>query len=530
MKINRTLLYIFIAVIILALGSVVFWKYQNNISKTKTEEPKTVLKEKESLTIGNTSLDKSVYPENTAEALTINFNSYIFEPLIAFNAENKIIPRLAEKWDNPDNNTWRFYLSSNAKFSNGTPVTAADVKFSYDYIVDKDLEMKVLLPKATINVVNNTTVEFKTTSPNPVLLNKLAMDFFILSKKDVEASGLKNHIGSGPYVLTSYSENEAKLIRNENYWRINPKIKNVTFKVYAKEDDQVNALLNKEIDIATSITERENINKINKAAANNSLQKMVMTRAGGITYLSLDTTKDKTPFINTPINPLKDLKVRKAVYQAIDIQAIIKSIPNKLEVSNQLVSRGISGYNPSIVRPPYSLANAKALMKEAGYENGFDLTIDYLDVNPRAKPEMQEVANQLANIGIKATLNGEPDIDKFYTKIDARDTSVYRTSYASDSKDAEEVLELLVHTPSESFGTYNLGYSNPEVDKLIESTSKSMDQKIRQKELQDAMKIAMDDIAVIPLFEEFDLFGYANDIYWPSRADGSLKVDEMAGK
>jgi peptide/nickel transport system substrate-binding protein len=532
MKSHRLLILLFILFLVV-VGA--FYFYQNymatgNEAGTVLLAKKERAVEKESIIVGVNSLPSGIYPDIEAEFSDADYSSHIFETLVAFNREGRVVPSLAIKWDNPNDLTWRFYLSPKAKFSNGTPVTAEDVKFSYDYIANSQLPIKESLPAVDqINVIDKKTIEFKTKAPDPLLLNRLAVGMFkVMSKQEVEKNGTKNYIGSGPYKLVEYNEQNLKLTRNENYWGSKPKIKNVTFKIYPKEEDKITALLNKEVDfISYGYASSEYLAKIDQAAKNKEIQKKRMPEPT-IVYLDLDTLRDKSPYINSDKNPLKDVRVRQAMYMAININEAISSSKLDMGPVNQLVSQGIFGYNPKIKRPAYNLEKAKDLMKEAGFGDGFEIKIDYLK-DPRSEPLFQEIFNQLASINIKVTPNPLED-KQYFEKIAASDSSAYIGAWSADSLDAGEVLENLLHTKTEQYGLYNLGYSNSEVDKLIEEAGKTLDEKSRKQKLQEAMKIAMDEVAKIPLLQNFNKYAFATDISWQPRIDGAIKVYEMAGK
>lgn len=504
------------------------WPFKSSaqISEEKNE-PKAI----DQVRIGATWLI-GIYPENSTESYTVSFNSSVFEPLVKFNEIGAVEPCLAESWSNPDELTWRFHLSPNAKFSDGTPVTAEDVKFTYDYIkIDKKLQMADLIPTVDkVEIIDSKTIAFKTAVPDPVILNRFATNLLIMSKADVEKNGLKNHLGSGPYKIGETNDKEVKFVRNENYWKEKPKAREITLKLIADETERLKALENNEIDLAIYMTEQKNIDELKTIVLSKELQLLKMSHGNGIIYLSLDTTRAKTPYIDLPQNPLKDIRVRQAIEEGIDVKEIMRSLPSGAKIASQLVPVGVFGYNPEIKRLEYDPEKAKNLLEEAGYKDGFTMTIDYMSVNPNAKTTMDLIAGQLSKIGIIAKLNPIEDMDQFYAKTDERDTTAYRTGYSADSRDAYEVLDLIVHTPSEDHGIYNLGYSNKEVDTLIEQTNKSIDQKYRLKYLQEAMQKSMDDVAVIPLFEEMDIYGYSNNLILKSRTDGMIRLEDIAGK
>lgn len=529
MKLSKILLIGLFILIIAAGGLLAYNRWGKNNTNDTTGTTATKLLERDQVVIGTTMVASAIYPENAYESGELNFNTNIFQPLAIFDENNKITPLVATKWDNPDNLTWRFYLSPKATFSNGTKLTAEDVKFTYDYLKDSKFPIKDGLPVVkSVTVIDPTTVEFKTATPNPVLLNRLAISCFILSKKEVEANGLKNHIGSGAYTLGSLDEKQATLVRNENYWGTKPLVKKAIYKVIPTELEQYDALIKGDIDIF-SYREPNVATKVESAIKAGTIKKMGMLQPG-ISYIDLDTLRAKSPYVSGDKNPLQDVRVRKAMYESINMTEYIKGLNGKNIQTSQMVSQGIFGFNPAIKPLSFNLADAKKLMTEAGYANGFDITVDYINL-PGTDETIVPITNQWSTINIRAKAN-PVDPSKFFEKIVSKDTSAFIMGYGTDSMDASEVLELVLHTPTENgqYGSNNLGYSNPAVDKLTEEAQSTVNQSLRQQKMQEAMKLAMADVAKIPLTQPDFQYAMAKNLVLKSRVDGYLKIYEMAGE
>lgn len=524
---RTTKILIWLLAIVIILGGLAFGLKKfvfKNCCEIKTTDK---VAELDNINIGVTYLYKDLYPKSAVESSELAFNYDLFESLATFNRENILVPVLATKWDNPDNLTWRFYISPKAKFSNGEAVTAEDVKFSYDYIkANKDFPINASLPDVTAKIGDNNTIEFITKSPDPLLLNKLAWTLLVLSKKDVEANGISNNnIGTGPYILSEITDQSILLKRNENYWKDKAKIKNVTYKLVDPES-KVTSLLNGTIDFISYASTNTDVANLTQAATQNLIT-LKKISVNSVNYLDLDSMRDKTPGIDLATNPLKNTKVRQAMAMAIDINNFTKTIPDTV-ASNQLVSQGMFGYNPDITRAKFNIEQAKLLMKEAGYENGFTLNIDYPQT-PDAENTFKTLTENLKDINIKVTLNGLSQ-EQFFPKIMSRETSAYFIGFTPDTKDASEVLEGLIHTPTEIYGQYNLGYSNPAIDKIIEEAATILNQEERQQKVKQAMKMAMDDYAKLPLFQNYLDYAYSSKIYWQPRLDAMYRVYEMSGQ
>lgn len=518
---TRWVILIIVLLVVIAGGIFVWQKY---FSKT-VQSPRGG-SEKDQVVIGMGQLVSALYPETQADFYDINYNLHIFETLATFDRESQIVPMLATHWDNPDDLTWRFYLSPKATFSNGDPVTADDVKFTVDYLMSNKLPLSEYLPEiAEVKAVDSKIVEFKTSSTNPIFLNRIAISLLILSKKEIEANGIKNYIGSGPYRLANSDEEEVVFTSNENYWQEKPKIKKAVFKLYSGEEAKINALLNKEIDITKyGFTNEAVTAQLEEAIKNKEFQKE-QTLDPTVMMIALDTVRDKTPNINLEKNPLNDKRVRQAIYQAINAKEIVNKVPAKGNESSQIVAPSTFGYNPNIKRLSYDVLSAKKLMDEAGLGNGFDLTLDYPD-SPGVKDYYEPLISQLQAINIRVTLNPIPQ-EQYLQK---RETPAVISSWSADTMDAAEILELLIHTPTEELGAFNIGYSNSSVDQLIEDSGKTLDQRARQTKLQEALRVSMEDIAIVPLFQSNVKYAFSNSIVWKPRVDGAYRVWEMAGK
>ena len=473
-----------------------------------------------------TNLSKEFYPLGKAEAGNMRLAGNVLDGLVAFDKNNQIVPNLASSWDNPDNNTWRFYLDPKAEFSDGTAVTAEDVKASWDFI-QNDTPIKDLLPAVDqVKITDPATVEFITKSPNPILVNRLANNFLVMSKKDLDANRAST-ISSGPYKLVSLSETGAVLIRNDNYWKTKPLVKNIEIKYIPEESDRIKALIAGDVDFATIADTTDS--QIVTAVQNGKLRKQNSSRLNSVYMLALDTGRDVSSNIPLATNPLKTLKVRQALYQAIDIDAVIAASSPADQPATQVVTKGIFGYNSSITRLEYDPTVAKKLLTDAGYPNGFEVTID-APKNDRNTLELQAIAKQWEAIGLKVNLNLAANIDDFYALTDERKTSVYLVGYAPDSKDANEVLGQQFHTTVGNYGPYNLSYSNTTVDGLIEDADQNLTQKTRLTDMQQATKQLSDDIAFIPLGEAYDSYLYAKDILWTPQIGGEISYSQLAGR
>jgi len=264
----------------------------------------------------------------------------------------------------------------------------------------------------------------------------------------------------------------------------------------------------------------------------------VVSRPGlRLIYLQMDQDREISPKAKGPDgkNPLLKLKVRKALYYGINEDAIVKHVMNGVAFpASQFYPKAVFGYDETIKRPAYNPKKAKQLLKEAGYPNGFEITISspndrYVNDDKIA----QAVASSLAKLGIKIDVQAIPK-KTFFPMTDRREASFFLIGWSCATGDASAFLDGIAHTYNKEagYGRYNRGrYSNPEVDKLIEAASATVNQEERLKYMQKAQKIALSqDQAFIPLHFQVDLYAKSKKLNWKARADHYFCYYEMSMK
>jgi peptide/nickel transport system substrate-binding protein len=498
----------------------------NEVEKENKNNPT-----RSSLIIGITDPIFGFYPwMESYDVTTMMINMNIFNSLVEFDQIFRTKPKLATSWSNPNNLTWRFYLRENVKFHNGYNFTSEDVKYTIDFIKGNESHVlkNLLIPVIEVKIIDNYTVDIITEKPCPILLNKL-VDVPIASKRYVEETTEKWPIGTGAYKLIKHKPNEyVKLERNDKYWE-DLEVKNVTFLIIEDDEEMKNSTISREIDIASHILPKfyDEISSCSDVDVGRCNQPTVF-------YLSFDFREYDSAAFKGEKNPLSDLRVRKAIYHAINVTEIIDNIlngSNFAEPASQFVSPMIFGYNPTIERLPYNMEIAKTLIKEAGYENGFELILDCPEDAENLKRICQLLQVQLSEI-IDIEINLLP-IEEYYMKLFGRNTSLYILGWLAATGDGGEIFDYMIRTVDKKsgVGTYNLGYySNPEVDKIGENISHILSPKSRLKLMQDGFKIAMDDIAWIPLYIPKCVYAKAEDIAWEPGPGGIIAVEDIEFK
>lgn len=462
----------------------------------------------------------SMDPQAYNDSVTWSFQCNIFEPLVTFDGEMKITSVLAERWENPNDLTWRFYLRKNIRFHNGHPFTADDVVFTIQrgLLQTSYGTRPYLISVKSANKIDDWTVDIVTDRPNPVLLNKLTFLMILPSGQPLENT-IDKPIGTGPYrFVAKIGTHKVSVEANDSYWRGKPAIKNVDFVTFDDPDNEgVEALLQGKIHILRDFSETL-IPKVQKS----TIAELQTHDALGVTFIGFNVTgSEKT-------NPMARLDVRKALYCALDTRALVKStLGGGGTVATQLVSPNVFGYDPAYQPVKQSVSSAEDLLKKAGFPDGFSTEV-YGNDDVRIK----KLAEQLQLSGIHA----EPRLiawKELYDKMIAHQLPIFTLSWACSYGDAGDFLENCAHSQDSKtgYGSYNAaGYANPEVDSLIEQSGQTLKVNERKEQLQRALSILMTDLPYIPLFSRYRHYGVSKLIEWTPRKDGRLYAFDIRWK
>ena len=472
------------------------------------------------------------YFHNESPTNSINYN--IFDGLLNFDKELNPYPVLAKSWKRIDDVTWQFVLQKNVRFHNGNPFTADDVVWSIERAKHSSVSKfkSVVTAIQRVEKVDDQTVNIKTCGPYPVLLRKLSyiriMDREYSEFISDRELGLMP-VGTGPYKLESwYPGKVMRLKANNDYFRGKPAIEKVQIRPYPIDKKRTLAITSGYVDLATRIPAAE----VTQIKNNTSLN--FFTRPGlRLIFLQMDQAREKSPYIEgVETNPFKDVRVRKALYYGIDETLIIKSVMNGFaQPAGQFYPGPVNSHDPSVKRPAYNPEKARALLAQAGFENGFTVVLD--SPNDRYINDekiVKAVALCLSKIGITVKVNAMPKA-QFFPKVIHADTSFYLLGWACGDGDGSGFMDAALHSwdDERGYGTYNGGrYANPEVDKLIEASAMMLDEKKRSQVLIKAMhKSLVKDQCIIPLHYQVDLYATKKNLVMSPRADTYLYFYDM---
>jgi peptide/nickel transport system substrate-binding protein len=461
----------------------------------------------------------SMDPHSLSESVQLTVLENVFEPLVYRGPDYQLTPGLATSWKQTSPTVWHFDLRKNVKFHDGTPFTADDVIFSYERAKSDGSDMKSYVgPVKEIKKINDYSIDMVTATPFPIL-PELFYRWYIMSKKWCETNqavkpvdrrkGIENAAsfranGTGPYRLRERQPNvRTTFVRNGNYWgKIPGNVDEVIYNVIGNDATRVAAMLSGEVDVMEPVPVQD-IDRI-KAAPNLKVMQGPELR---VIFLGMDQKRDELLFSNVKgKNPFKDKRVRQAFYQAIDIEGIKRTVMRGAATPiAEMFPAQVKGFAPDLnKRLPYDPEASKKLLAEAGYPQGFEVTMNCPnDRYVNDGPICQAVAANLARVGVKIKLEIETK-GTYFPKILRRDTSFYMLGWTSPTVDAHSVLYPIMSTPGEGGrGQFNLGaYSNPKVDELTDKIASEIDQKKRTEMIHEAIKIHQDDIGHIPLHQQ----------------------------
>jgi peptide/nickel transport system substrate-binding protein len=479
------------------------------------------------------------YAQN--ESFNNTFNSYVYESLVQYDKKFDVVPQLATKWEQLSPTQWRFHLRPNVKFHEGEPLTADDVVFSINRQNSKRSMTKAYLSGiAEAKKVDDVTVDILTSGAAPVLLRQLT-DVRIMSKawcekhnvvevqdylakEETYAVGHAN--GTGPYVLKSREPDVKTVLEvNPHWWgRMEGNVTEIVYTPIKSAATRTAALLSGEIDFVLD-PPLQDLPKL-KSDPNIKVIEGVENRT---IFIGMDQKSDELKYSNVKgKNPFKDHRVREALYSGIDIEAIKRTLMRGLSVpTGELITPEVYGYFPAAnKRPPHDVNKAKALLKEAGYPNGFQVTLDCPNDRYINDAQIcQALTSMWDKIGVKVNLDAMPKA-QYFAKINKRDTSLYMLGWAVATFDAQDAFLALVHTPDgKGAGEYNDGgYSNPKMDALIDAMKSEADVKKRLEMIHEALTLHTQDIGHLMLHQQIIPWAMRKNITATHSADNRLRV------
>lgn len=480
----------------------------------------------------------SMDPHSLNETLQLSVTGNVYEPLVGRNKDLSLTPMLATSWKQTSPTVWRFELRKGVQFHDGTPFTADDVVFSLARTQVEGSDMKSYTNDfKEVRKIDSHTVEIETKTPFPILPDVLSL-VYIMSKKWCETNqatvpvdrrkGVENTAsfkanGTGPFRVRERQPNVRTVFtRNGSYWgKIEGNVTEVVFTPIGNDATRVAALLSGEVDVMEPVPVQD-IDRVNSSANTRAITGPELRTI----FLGMDQKRDELLYSNVKgKNPFKDKRVRQAFYQAIDIEGIKKTVMRGASnPSAQLVGPGINGFQPEMKRLPYDVEAAKKLMAEAGYPNGFEVSMNC--PNDRYVNDgriCQTVAANLSRINVKINLQAETK-GTYFPKVLRRDTSFYMLGWTPATYDAHNVMNAIMRcVDDKGAGQFNLGaYCNPKVDELTLKVQAETDKAKRNAYIKEAFDLHAADVGHIPLHQQALAWGVNKKVKLVQLADNFM--------
>ena len=481
-------------------------------------------------------------PHSQNEGLNNSVSDYIYEPLVTRDKQLKVEPCLAVSWQLVNPTTTRFKLRPNVKFHDGTPFTADDVVFSMQRALAESSRFRPYLTglKET-KKIDDLTVDIVTEGPSPILVPQLtqvrimsktwATKHNVVKPQDFAAKeetyASRNANGTGPYILRSREADvKTVMVLNSNWWgKVEGNVNEIVYLPIKSDSTRVAALLSGEIDFILDPPPQD----IPRLKQDPKI-KVVEGNENRTIFLGMDQYRDELLYSSVKgRNPFKDKRVRQALQMAIDVNAIKTQVMRGLSLPTAVMySPEVDGYPKDLdkVKPP-NREGAKKLLADAGYPQGFEVTLDCPN-NRYINDEKicVAVAGMLAQINVKVKVNAMPRT-LYFPKTQNLDTSFYMLGWGVPTFDSQYALQSLARTlvPKTADGDYNWGrYSNPKVDEAIDKLKTETDGKKRALLAHEASAIHQADVGHIPLHFQVIPWAMRSNVSVVHLANNALQV------
>ncbi|MGN6830740.1 ABC transporter substrate-binding protein [Paucibacter sp. M5-1] len=482
-------------------------------------------------------------PHSQNESMTNMINGQVYERLTKRDKNLTIGPGLATEWTQVSPLVWRFKLRPGVKFHDGSPFTADDVVFSINRA--KELVSQFSVYAQAVGVpkkLDDLTVEFQLASFNPIFLQHLDT-VFIMSKswseknKVVKPQDFKNKEetyaalnanGTGPFMLVSRQPAiKTSFKRNPAWWgNWEGNVQEIVFSQISNDATRLAALVSGEIDFVLDPAPRD-VPRLRSTPG----VKIIDGPENRLVFISMDQARDKLLYGNVPgdKNPFKDQRVRKALYQAVDIETMRTKLMNGLSVpTGGLTPSPLGSYNDPVIesRYPFDIAAARKLMADAGYADGFEVTLDCPNNRYINDEEICiALATMWAQLKVKVKVNAMPR-SLFFPKVEKMDTSMYMYGWGGAITDAETMMTPVLRNRGEKgVGYYNYGnVRNDKFDQLAGQSTLEADPKKREQLIKAALAEHKEQVHIIPLHRQVIPWAARSNVTVVHRADNWFEV------
>ena len=471
-------------------------------------------------------------PHFVAAQPNLTVQMHVFDGLVRVDERGRITPGVAASWSTPDPLTWEIKLRPGVKFHDGSDLTAEDVVFS----LERALSIKgspggfqsYVRPITSKQIVDKHTLRLKTAAPYGPLLQDLA--HVLLVSKKVAASATsedfdsgKAAIGTGPFKLVKFARGDrVQLARHDAYWGGRPEWEGVSLRILPSDPARTAALLSGDLDAIENVPTAD-LARLKKSPAH----RLAQTVSWRTILLHVDQDRVPPPGVTDksgkPLaaNPFKDVRVRLALSKAINREAIAERVMEGLSVpAANPVSPSVIGHDPALKPERYDVDGAKKLLAEAGYANGFTMTLAtpnnrYINDEQIA----QAVAQMFSRIGVTTKVEALP-LSAYLGRARNREFGVALLGWGSLASDLALRSIAATFDADKGRGAWNWArYSNPQLDKLIDQSLTTVDPAKRESTARAASAFAVKDVAVIPLHYQVATWAMRRNLDYAARTD-----------
>ena len=490
----------------------------------------------ESFRWASTTDPQTMDPHAVNAAPVLSFLNNVYEGLVRRGKDMAIEPSLAESWAPLEGeNGWRFTLRQGVTFQNGEAFSAEDVMFSYERASSEASDVRSwFAPVTEVRVVDDFTVDFVTSAPNPLFPDSIA-NFMIMDSgwttengaelpaRDAENHATRNANGTGPFMVSARDPGvSTTLVPNAGWWgEPEHNITEAVFTPIGNAATGLAALLSGEIDFIEPIPLQDvaQVEGRDGFKVIEGVETRVIMFGFGHEHDALLYSTDVDG-----ANPFTDPRVRLAAAHAIDVDTINRVVMRgKIAPASQLVPAGISGYSEAdSTRPEYNPDRARELLVEAGYPDGFSFGLKCTNdryINDEAL--CRAAASMFAAVGLNAELTTVP-VRNYWEQLRADDFDMYLLGWSPGTFDHEHPIRFLMHTQDDEkkLGSWNFGnYSNARVDELLPAIQQELDPAARQALIDEVVAITQEEVAYIPLYVQPLIWAAKDNIELTQRAD-----------
>ncbi|MCQ4160903.1 ABC transporter substrate-binding protein [Roseomonas sp. GC11] len=486
-----------------------------------------------------TSLDPHFYNASPNNSVA----SHFFDKLVEFDEKAQLIPLLAESWKPVAETVWEFKLRRGVKWHDGRDFTAEDVAFTIQRAPNVPNSPggfgAFVRAVQKVEIIDPLTIRFHTPGPYPMLPTDFA-SVAIISRHAGQNAATEDYnsgkamVGTGPYRFTAYAPgNRVQMERNEAYWGGRPSWGKVDYRVISSPPARTAAILAGDVDIIDTVPSSD-IPGL-RGEANLKLTSIQGLR---VIYLAPDRSRSDNPIFVTdndgkPLaqNPFNDVRVRRALSLAISREGLADRVMlGTAQPAGQWLPPGAYSYNPAVAPPKQDLETAKRLLTEAGFPNGFRMTLHTPnDRYPNDARTAQAVAQMWTRLGVQTQVEALP-WSAFSVRSSRQEFGMRLVGWGSATGEASYALVNILGTydTEKRTGANNAGrYSNPALDALTARALGTLDDGRREELLREAVKMAMDDVAIIPLHQLVNTWAVKKSLNHTPRMDERTRAMDV---